>query len=1007
MGGNRAQGGGDAADRLVPTREQWAASAAVAAGQGALVVVSGASGIGRSAVVARAAALYDGVTLSGGGLSGLRNVANLALTRALRLPVPVSDPTRTANFVVAAAGRASLLVIDDLQLCDSSTLETVALLAGQLPVVVAVSDDSRGGAALAAALGSLPWAVPVALGPLGDDEAAQVVRDSVSTDSAVVRAAVRSAGGNPGALVAFARDPGAASMRAAVANRLAQLDPESRTVLCLLGLAGRPLDASVVGNRLADAAARSGVVVGVGGTLSARSNLDVEVAVAVLPAEVRRSLHAELARRLPSAAERAHHLEGAGDLVGAVTAARQAAEEATSAGERIRHQARAARLGPEEGRAEACLGVALAASDLADHQVALELTRVAARRDDPRSVLVAARATLAMGEAYGALEVLNEATLPTADHELGLLLRVERARALCLVDPLAAMHEAAEAYGAASTTDELARAGGVLGAAQLAAGADGWQMTLEAAETQALDCGLPDVAFAAASNRCSGMLRAGCPEGAFILAGENAALARELGSGNWSARFETVMVWVSVHARGSLAEGVSAGEAFLDAAAAPALRREVTAHVALAYADSGQLAEGRARLAGVDVGHDDLLGWCDAELEAIAGDPAAAGAKAVAVALRARRWPVPALASVTAAWAGHMDVTTAVGEAPAGGAGAELAALAVRACDPGRASELFADASGRWVGVSRRSVLRCRLAAAVAFADGDRQGALLELRALAADLEGEEMTTLAAQVARVRRRLGDPDLPSAPGGPRTAGLSRREAEVMALVGEGLTSATIAARLAVAPSTVETHVKSAMRKLGASTRTEGRGVGRSMTASPRSHRPPPPVVLVCDDLDDLGDAAAALGEDGWTTRAGFTLPAEPWDLTSRRWVCRGSVGDTSDAEAAIWALVRGCALVVVAGPGAPTDFGSDLARAGRVRQFNRPADGDTKLSADEEALLAALAGGLSVQQAAAQLYLSGRTAQRRLAAARGVFGVRTTREAVLAWTRLTADRGASA
>ena len=50
-----------------------------------------------------------------------------------------------------------------------------------------------------------------------------------------------------------------------------------------------------------------------------------------------------------------------------------------------------------------------------------------------------------------------------------------------------------------------------------------------------------------------------------------------------------------------------------------------------------------------------------------------------------------------------------------------------------------------------------------------------------------------------------------------AGVSRREAEVLALVGEGMTNAKIAARLWVSVRTVEGHVSSLLRKLGAKDR----------------------------------------------------------------------------------------------------------------------------------------------------------------------------------------------
>ncbi|CAN5734896.1 hypothetical protein BH20ACT4_BH20ACT4_04060 [soil metagenome] len=55
----------------------------------------------------------------------------------------------------------------------------------------------------------------------------------------------------------------------------------------------------------------------------------------------------------------------------------------------------------------------------------------------------------------------------------------------------------------------------------------------------------------------------------------------------------------------------------------------------------------------------------------------------------------------------------------------------------------------------------------------------------------------------------------------TAGstLSPRESEVIALVGSGHTTAAIARRLRLSTGTIETHVRSAMGKLGARTRTE--------------------------------------------------------------------------------------------------------------------------------------------------------------------------------------------
>jgi DNA-binding NarL/FixJ family response regulator len=57
------------------------------------------------------------------------------------------------------------------------------------------------------------------------------------------------------------------------------------------------------------------------------------------------------------------------------------------------------------------------------------------------------------------------------------------------------------------------------------------------------------------------------------------------------------------------------------------------------------------------------------------------------------------------------------------------------------------------------------------------------------------------------------------GGPARSGLTAREREVLALMGEGLDPRAIAARLVVSPHTARGHVKSIMMKLGAHSQLE--------------------------------------------------------------------------------------------------------------------------------------------------------------------------------------------
>jgi DNA-binding CsgD family transcriptional regulator len=59
---------------------------------------------------------------------------------------------------------------------------------------------------------------------------------------------------------------------------------------------------------------------------------------------------------------------------------------------------------------------------------------------------------------------------------------------------------------------------------------------------------------------------------------------------------------------------------------------------------------------------------------------------------------------------------------------------------------------------------------------------------------------------------------------------------------------------------------------------------------------------------------------------------------------------------------------------------------------------SKLIPEQRALLDRLADGATIAAAAAAEFVSLRTANRRIAKARALFGVRTTREAVLAYQR---------
>jgi DNA-binding CsgD family transcriptional regulator len=149
----------------------------------------------------------------------------------------------------------------------------------------------------------------------------------------------------------------------------------------------------------------------------------------------------------------------------------------------------------------------------------------------------------------------------------------------------------------------------------------------------------------------------------------------------------------------------------------------------------------------------------------------------------------------------------------------------------------------------------------------------------------------------------------------------------------------------------------------------------------------------------------LARAGYTTREGFALTDQQWDVSDAKLALFGRVTEADTAELALLAAARGAAIVAITD--AESAIGrallADLGRIGPVQTDpdvdDRPEAEGPQLAPEQRALLERLAAGETIAAAAQAEFLSLRTANRRIAEAREILGVRTTREAVLAYLRL--------
>ena len=153
----------------------------------------------------------------------------------------------------------------------------------------------------------------------------------------------------------------------------------------------------------------------------------------------------------------------------------------------------------------------------------------------------------------------------------------------------------------------------------------------------------------------------------------------------------------------------------------------------------------------------------------------------------------------------------------------------------------------------------------------------------------------------------------------------------------------------------------------------------------------PYIVIEDSSEAFEEAVEELRGADWRIASGWNPPRG-----ARKMVCVGRVESAEDAAAALLAVVSGAGVVIEARAEREIidRLCDDLRRFGRIDHRTASRRGRLRLDPDEVALLRLLLDGRTLGDAAAELGLSRRTADRRLSAARRRLGVATTAEALM-------------
>ncbi|MEU9479097.1 AAA family ATPase [Streptomyces sp. NPDC048191] len=830
-------------------------------GPGQLALVRGEAGVGKTAVVRRLAQLADPhIRVLIGACDPLATPRPLGPLMDL---VPRLGPAARTALTGTLAGNCrsdevfdclladlstypSLLVVEDVHWADEATLDLLCFLARRLPSVPALvlatyRDDEIGRThdltALLGTLAGYPWVYRHDLAPLSRRAVARLATGHAVDAEQLYRVSA----GNPfivTEVLAAPSEPIPATVREAVAGRLAGLSATARMVVDVLAVLGRRVSPSLLANILPapeealDEAVACGIVRGDGQVTEFRQELTRLAVLEAVPAAYRLRVHRQVLaakRSGPVAADElallADHAEGAGDPAAVLAYAPAAAVHATAMGahrEAAVQYARALRyadrLPPDqqisllEGRSQACLLSSQLDEGIASLRTAVRLRHALGDQlregDDLRWLSSwlwpAGRTIEARQTGLDAMRLLEKLT---PSRELG--------RAYLNLCQLACYEHEGMAVAADYAEKAIALGEhfgdpGVLVQARFHASAArtlsegrGWEdceraVSCAMAQDVPLDAGLMALimCWLAALQRDADRMTAA------VNRAEAYCLDRDLLSYLLCTR--ALDSWGLLH-RGSWSHATEAAQKVLTRPGSPPVARALAlTALGLARARQGKsqvrpLLEEAAGLVDSQCLLDTGLGW-EARVEAawLAGDREQVLAEARHGLDKLENRTHPWLSGPLACW-----IRRAGGEPPK-----------VPAAEP-YALEL----AGDWAGAAARwDRLGCPYDAALACLSGDAT-------ALRQALAAFEALGAWPAVAHTRALMRTRGIRLIRRGPRAAtranpfGLTNREMDVLKLLHEGLSDAEISARLYISPKTAGHHVGAVLSKLGVHTRHE--------------------------------------------------------------------------------------------------------------------------------------------------------------------------------------------